>query len=103
MSLSRLFQNRHLRVCKQQKRSIQLSSAPRSPTVTGSIAAMPSPCSMLYTEVPIAKLCDTLWMEKNIVGYKGAKREDILRDVLKKKEEEKKNAHLLNNVMEKYI
>lgn len=64
------------------------ASARRATKPIASIPAIQTDIQILFTEAPIAKLCDTLWMEKNVVGYKGAKRDDISKACLKKTVEE---------------
>ncbi|RAL58376.1 hypothetical protein DID88_006056 [Monilinia fructigena] len=109
MAMLRLFKSLHLPRPVQQNRSIQLATitpleVPHKPSLiqsSGSSAPMISipatktaqpthatqvTTSYIYTEVMVEKLCDTLWMEKNVIGYKGAKRVDILKAVLKKNE-----------------
>ncbi|QSZ37682.1 hypothetical protein DSL72_008781 [Monilinia vaccinii-corymbosi] len=99
MCISRPFRSRHLRVAVQQNRSLQLatttcrlalrqrrsmlhSSASSASTTAPAAQTTATTPSYIYTEVGIGKLCDTLWMENNVMGYTGVKRADILKTIL---------------------
>ncbi|KAB8291644.1 hypothetical protein EYC80_006444 [Monilinia laxa] len=116
MAILRFFKSLRLPRPVQQNRSIQLAtiaplevphkpnlihfsgsstpmiSIPATKTAQTTHATQVTP-SYIYTEVTVGKLCDTLWMEKNVIGYKGAKRVDILKAVLKRNEKKCEESH----------